>query len=461
MKKDGTRYHRVYCDIITGIYCGKWEKGDVLPNLDTLCEQYDVGRNTVRAALCLLEENGYIVRRQRKQPEVCFDWEDENLRGKYLAELAARQRSIDDVFCYLTIAMPEMFAQIILQISDEQRKEIIDMLDVYIVGLKTCSEKEMADGLIQIYMKVIFYTDNKLMENLFYSLYYFIQVPLESKTRGNLKFKAAAAMIKYMLKNFRYKVETKNVTDLKEQIRFFCKSLRSNTNTYLKRVCRGVSAAQEQQYTWIPYDNKEYLLLAIDIVNKINQGCYRGNDILPSYAQIAKAGEVSEKTARSAVKILNDWGIVTTVNGVGSRVNEFGEKERAALKENKVIEGNIRKLAEALQIFVFTCKPVTEYALSTKTQEEFEQLDEEISYEEVMRFLFITNASPAISAIYRQLGQLLKWGSLLEMCKMTPPKADEAGLLEAFRKRSGKMLAECLYCDAIEYYEEIKKFCGF
>lgn len=161
MKLDGTQYRLVYCDIITGIYCGKWKKGDSLPSLEELCEQYGIGRNTARSAIQLLEEKEYIIRRGRKRPEICFDWEDKERRGVYLEELAKRKQSIFDVFQFMIIAMPEMFSQIIVHITEEQRKEVIDMLDTYIAGLRLCSEQEMSDGLIQIYMRVLTFLNNE------------------------------------------------------------------------------------------------------------------------------------------------------------------------------------------------------------------------------------------------------------------------------------------------------------
>lgn len=458
MKLDGTQYRRVYCDIITEIYCGKWKKGDALPNLETLCEQYGIGRNTARSAIQLLEENGYIVRCGRKQPVICFDWENKERRGLYLEELTKRKQAVFDVFQYMTTAMPEMFSRIIVEITEQERKEVTDMLETYIAGLRLCSEREMSDGLIQIYMKVISFLDNELLENLFYSLYYFIQVPVETETRGNLKFKAAITLIKFMMQRFRRQVETKNVDELKEQIRFFCQGLKQSTGGYLNRICKGVEVEEQQEYAWVPQNNTEYLLLAVDIINKINRGIYQAKDILPSYAQLAKENGVSEKTSRNAVKILNEWKIVTTVNGVGSRVNTFGKEERGEIIQNEIVRENIKRFFEALQIFALTCRPVVMYSIANKREEEFPKPEDELSYEKVIGFLFRQNVSPAVESIYMQLSNILKWGSLLELCGMQLQEKTENPIHSILQKKNGKILAERIYCDAVRYYTESKRF---
>lgn len=158
-----------------------------------------------------------------------------------------------------------------------------------------------------------------------------------------MKFKAAITLIKYMMKRFRNQVETKNIKELKEQIRLFCQGLKSSTGGYLNRICKGVVVEEKQEYAWIPRANTEYWLLVMDIINKINKGVYKANDILPSYAKLAKEADVSEKTSRNAVKILNEWKIVTTVNGVGTRVNEFGMEECREIIKDGMVQENIKR----------------------------------------------------------------------------------------------------------------------
>lgn len=460
MKLDGTQYRLVYCDIITGIYCGRWKKGDTLPSLEALCEQYEIGRNTARTAMRLLEENGYIVRCGKKQPEVCFDWDDQEHRGIYLEELAQRKQSIEYVAQFMITAMPELFSRIIADSTDGQREEIIGMLEKSISELPVCTEQEMAEGLMQVYMKALSFMENDLMKNLFYSLYYFMQVPMENP-RSNLRFKTAIALIKFILKRFQGQVKRQDIDGLKEQIVFLCQSMKTNVGNYLNRVCKGIEPEERQEYLWIPHNNTEYFLLAVDIIDKINRGIYKGNEVLPSYAQLAREADVSEKTSRKAVKILNEWNIVTTINGVGSRVNEVGKGEGLKILEDEMVRENLNRFLDAMQIFTCTCRPVVKESVEHKTTERLRELSDGMTYEDVIQLLFLENTSPVVTSIYIQLLHILKWGRVLELCGMNVPDGREdkvPDMLKMLEKRKGKALAECIYCDAVQYYADAKQF---
>lgn len=458
---DGTRYHVVYCDIITGIYSGRWKKGDRLPNLEELCEKYNIGRNTARAAVSLLEENGYIVRRGRRQPEICFDWENEELRAKYLKELVGRKQTIGDVFEFMVSVMPELFGQIILLFDAEKQEEIVEEIGAYRQRLGDCNEQEISDGLIRIYLIAISFIDNRMLRQLFQSLYYYIQVPVENETRRNMRFKAAILFIKQMMKKFQSQIYEKDAKGLERQIRFFCENLKNNTTNYLNRICKGIPAEQTQEYVWIPETHAEYMDMTADLLMKVSRGVYRQNDLLPSYAQLAREGDVSEKTSRCSVRILNEWKVVTTVNGVGSRVNGIGEIDCQKIIQDEAVRENIRAFFEALQIFILTCRPVIREYGNRRKEAPDGAYEREFTYEEILRILFTEDVTSVVKNIYTRLMCILKWGSVLEICGMKRTKITEDNVREMRQMlcdRAFDRLAESICGNAKRYFEEAEQF---
>lgn len=64
-------YNSLYQDIVQGIY----EKGSLLPSEHVLSEKYHVSRNTLRQALAILNQDGYIYKRQGKGTYISYDSE--------------------------------------------------------------------------------------------------------------------------------------------------------------------------------------------------------------------------------------------------------------------------------------------------------------------------------------------------------------------------------------------------
>lgn len=62
-------YDELYRDIVEGIY----KKDSLLPSENVLSEKYHVSRNTLRQALAILNQDGYIYRKQGKGTYVSYD----------------------------------------------------------------------------------------------------------------------------------------------------------------------------------------------------------------------------------------------------------------------------------------------------------------------------------------------------------------------------------------------------
>ena len=79
MEKSSGLYLLVYDFYEARIRFGFYRYGDCLPSISHICGTFHLGRATVRAALALLETDGYIENRERRAARVVYQAD----RGQY------------------------------------------------------------------------------------------------------------------------------------------------------------------------------------------------------------------------------------------------------------------------------------------------------------------------------------------------------------------------------------------
>lgn len=108
-------YNLLCDDIIKGIY----KKGTSLPGETTLAAKYGVSRNTLRQALTVLTQDGYIYKKQGKGTIVSYDkhsFSDKEKFYNFLVECAKEE--ITDVKMNYNIGPPTKIAQNKLRLED-------------------------------------------------------------------------------------------------------------------------------------------------------------------------------------------------------------------------------------------------------------------------------------------------------------------------------------------------------
>ena len=66
-------YERIFQILKNKIECGLLPEGTSLPSRADLCQEFGTSEKTIRRALAMLEEKGFIKTSQRKRPVVCAD----------------------------------------------------------------------------------------------------------------------------------------------------------------------------------------------------------------------------------------------------------------------------------------------------------------------------------------------------------------------------------------------------
>ncbi len=416
-----TYYYHVYRDIVTQIYLGTYKRGEALPSMRELCSIYQVGRNTVRTALMLLEEHGYIEIEPRKQAVVTFSLDNPKYREYYLTELASQKKAVGEVYDFMELFMPELFAFILERLPRSIRMELACTAGFYGENLQDTSvrsEQGLGRHVMQLYRLILVMGNNHLVEQLFQSLYYSIQLPVQDKEFNMVTYRAVCVMIKTTLKKCQRYIEAGEYGKLKKQVAVLCQTQKKRTCSYLNKICKGFKA-EDKPYCWSVRgaQETEYIQMASNIMVKIAEGTYGNGMLIPSYAQLAEEGGVSEQVSRSAIELLNRLKVVVTINGVGTKV-EGVTKEGAELLLNDIdLHPLVISLLEAQQILVMICEGVLKSAADHMTTEQFLEAEEAVcgrDYREVFRVFMRYVKVPVAREVYRGLAREMAWGTLLD-----------------------------------------------
>lgn len=456
MYQVGTQYQLIYRDIVTNVYAGKWKKGERLPSLPELCRVYDAGRNTVRRALYLLKENGFIEMEPRKPGVVSFDLDNPKYKQRYLKEIARRKKAVSQVFQFMSFIMPELFTMILAGAEPEKRKWIAKLVQECAEFFSAESEQECADKLVAIYKKALALQNNSLLDQMFLCVFYFIQIPLSSSERQGIAFKMMVPFIKVILKKFQKQIEMQDYESLKKQIGVFCSTIGSSSVHRLEKVCKNISIDKDEEFVWMLQTPSEmdYMLLASTIIKDIRQGVYSEGDILPSYAQMAAQAGVSEKTSRSAIKILNQVKLVSTINGIGSRVNSTSTKSMHVFLHDPLIKQNLKTFIEGMELLTLLIKPIIITAMKNAEPEQVEIFKAELKQKQLLdmsvlyKFFFFQTGCPLTEALFDQLSAILEWGYLLNFCWQNQPKQTQQHIqmvIELIDRKDYKQLAEYIH----------------
>lgn len=417
----GMQYDYVYYDLVTKIYAGKLRNGQSLPTLAELCRSYDVGRNTVRSAIQLLCANGYVACAPRRQPVVCFDMENPKYYEKYARDLASRRDKVRDIYEFFADVMPEVVEMVLGGAGSEEKEKLTEMLERIRAALGAVTEQELGDTLNELYNYTISLSDNRLLIQMYGEMFQSLQSPMRRQDRKSITFRMFVPAVRETLRIFEDQLKEGDYPGLKRQISFFCRLAGVTSEKYYNRLCKTYPDVEQKPFYWgfQSLGNMSYMASVAKIIQSIRSGRYQPGDYLPSYACIARKQQVSVKTVRTAIAILNKTQVVSSINGKGTRVNPVESYRTDILFEDERQRENMVLFLEAFQILVMISRPMVIRGGKALTGEELKQLEERAETEgfnldNFMRVIFEKNRSPIVVCVFRRLIATLTWGVMVQ-----------------------------------------------
>lgn len=137
-------YNSLYQDIVQGVY----EKGSLLPSENVLSERYHVSRNTLRQALAILNQDGYIYKKQGKGTYISYDSRERKKEKIYNFLMEDALEEIVTVTMDHNTGLPTLIAKKKLKL--EEGEEVLASNNVYIG-----ENGPMGQSFLQIPMRLL------------------------------------------------------------------------------------------------------------------------------------------------------------------------------------------------------------------------------------------------------------------------------------------------------------------
>lgn len=405
----------IYDYFTSRIRFGYFMHGEQLPSIPNIRRQFGVSALTVRAALSLMKENGFIETAERIPATVIFQPDEQSVQD-YIQYFLSHLEGMDDICRNSDI----IFSPIILQYFQKQEKASIKRMRS---KLKR-ADYRTAKPIIMFYAEAMQPLNNSLIVNLHWEIVRYLSTPyLKRPFNFEETNSQAAAHIEQILDL----LEAKQFSQAAKETEVFNEKV---TYQFLKRIHSSFKTDESIEkipFHWHIYREHPQLCytLAAEIMSKIDKQIYKQNEFLPSCRELSIEYGVSFITARRTVSLLNDMRVTESINGVGARV--ISEKNTAS---PDFLQPQIRKslilFLQSMQISSLTCENVAIHTLSTLDSGKLQSLEQELmthlsnnsTYlvgEVCLCYIGENSPSPFIQEVYGQLHRLMLWGHSLHM----------------------------------------------
>lgn len=368
MKYDMTMYERVFQILKNKIECGLLPAGSNLPSRANLCREFRISEKTIRRALTMLEERGFIETSQRKRAVV-----SSGTNTGHLATTLALKRINTDIT------------------NDLLKTGVLLCYPVIKNGISLCkhTDFEIPRRILEN-MKVGNQSQFWKLSKRF--LHFFV-----ARNENTLILHAVDSLGLSELKPLQDNIESR--TRYYEQLKQLMNAIESggapesvhfddmsglyglaNENRPAFKVASdsAVLLGRKQLEKLLPGSELRYSAVYMDIIVLIATGRYRRGDQLPTHKELQKMYGVSVDTTIKAIQILQEWGVVKTVRGNGI----FVEMDQYDITNIHVpphlIAYHVRRYLDTLELIALTIEGAAACAAVRITQPELQTIQAEI-----------------------------------------------------------------------------------
>lgn len=426
MKKETGLQQLVYDYFETRILFGFYRYGDKIPSIQQIGSMFHLGRTTVRAALSLLEKEGYIVTEERKTAVVVFqagrDSFEENA-AKYFIPRIEGMKDFEKAGLLLFVPLWEEG----LRRWEQKKWELFRKEDFSLPARVPLP--------VKLYIMALSTLDNTLILNLYWEAIRYVRFPyLVSETDkkigvADLKDITGETMIALLNQEFEtsYGYAEKGVFEFVEKA----------------KIKYGLKDAKPIPFQWSVYRQRPQMryTLASLIIREIMAGRYPQGGYLPTLIQMQEQFGVSLTTVRRTLSLLEELGITKSYQGKGTMV--CMEPANMDFSRSGIRKGFILYM-ESLQLLSLTIYGISLCTLQSAPKEKRSELNEKLRklrkdkkscncFE--LYLMFITEECPLamIRECYGKLRELLAWGYPFTVLRLDLEKLDE-GYSETLRR---------------------------
>lgn len=380
--------------------------------MEKMAELLVVSIDTIRLAYRQLQEEGYLTLSQSTGTVVKVHYSADEIAQNIQTFFAEHK----DVILDINRSMPLLFSNIQLAAWKN-----ISLEDLYKIEDNVVKNQIPPQYFVTFYLHKIYGTlNNDLLLRLINKLSIFYMVPfLSFKYCDSYIVNDEIDMITYKIKLCRQKdwaALRANILD--ELNRHFILI----DNFYQAKLIVP-DTTKQIKFTWSSYKKASQICYSVgfEILLMIVYGRYPKGSYLPSLKKLAEEKQVSVSTIRNSLALLNDLGIVKTINGVGTQVLSMDQIAENSNLSSPIVQKRLLDCKHSLQIFLLTCHNTAAFTISSlDTGDKAKWIEQLRLYEQLEKLdlvlpfslKYISEIAPyqTIRVVYSELYKLLFWG---------------------------------------------------
>lgn len=399
----------IYGLLAAQIEFGTYRYQDSLPKMEEVGRWFSVSLDTVKTAYRQLKIEGYITSVRKAGASVAVQFQEEELERNIQAYFSLRKDAVLD----LCDAFGPLFSYLQWYGLKNAGPEQLDELERLSTQSQILRPYVLAQHIRLIYGSL----NNDLLVRLIWQAYLFFQAPFFSLPANLTAFKDSDGPLHDMIRLCRRKDWDglwKTVTTCQERVtaavrRFYADSVTSEP------------PGGPISFHWNIYksSSQRCYSVAIDLLKGFRLGIFKRGDFLPTPAKIAEHMQVSAITVRRTLALLNQMGVIQSINGVGTKVLNTEDSMKYCDFTEPMIRRNLLGFVQSLQILAITCGACAKSIVGDARavglwKERLAIIRDNRQYENVVftSFEIIPLYSPnqAVREIYEKLLQILLWG---------------------------------------------------
>ena len=411
MKNSTELQQIVHSFLVTQIEFGAYGFRESLPTIEEMSYWFSISLDTVRSAYLRLKQEGYITLTKKAGACVAVSYSPQEIERHTQSFFAPRKNAVLD----LCRSMHPLFCHAQWFALKNTPSVQLDELE------HSCSQQEAPAVFVMIrYLHLIYSTlGNHLLLRLAWHAFMFFQAPFFSLPQNRTSFENGNSYLQHMIRLCR-KEDWKELLSTVEK---FQVQFTTSIHRFYEKQIPPEPTLPQIRFQWNTYQNSSQRCysLATKFLVMIAGGQYRKGDYLPPPAELAQKEQVSVKTIRRTLLLLNKLGATQSVNGIGTMVLNTENSAQNCDFSDLVIQKRLIDFVEGLQAFALICKSSAEFTFSSMDEDARRQCRQEMldlkrigRPENIMYILLrtISRAAPyhTIREIYSQLLPMLFWG---------------------------------------------------
>lgn len=421
MKENSSLYVLLYNYLLAKIHYGFYPKGGYLPSIIELSSLFGVSTMVVRTAFQRLRENGYLSSDSFERSVVLYDLE--NPKQEFPQKLLIQRDDFDDFHRSFDLIFPSIYFSGLSMCDSRDLEKLRLIMDRSVDAW----DSPLVDFLAHVAKRL----QNSLIADIYYDVTLFsYPTYLDYLAKDQSRWEHHQKVLHKRLLDILVLKENGNTAALRSIMK----------KAYPLIDFCPIQSKQERNspYQW----GKPQICLsaASKIVSRIYNGEYKVHTFLPSARILSEELSVAVITMRRSIVLLNDLGVVESVNGKGTKVLSAEEGLHKVKWDNPAIRKNSILYLESLHMLAITCRQIADSLFPFVSSEDKMLLLDKIRSLKgkphtvqagtlcLKTFIYTSNLL-SLRNVYDKLFSLLVWGQPLSYLKMDLEPDQYTGLL--------------------------------